>query len=198
MNKIFTKIIFLLFMLFATSVAVHAQSIIVSGSVTDKLTKEPIPGVSVVIKGKTIGSSTDLKGQFSFSTTEKAPFTLVASYIGFASVEKEITSTTANITFELEATAILGQEVVVSASRTPERILELPVSVERISSSALKELPAPSFYDALNNLKGVEMSTQSLTFKSVNTRGFNANGNTRFNQYIDGMDNQVLFEFLSW
>jgi outer membrane receptor protein involved in Fe transport len=191
MNKIFTKIIFLLFMLFATSVAVHAQSIIVSGSVTDKLTKEPIPGVSVVIKGKTIGSSTDLKGQFSFSTTEKAPFTLVASYIGFASVEKEITSTTANITFELEATAILGQEVVVSASRTPERILESPVSVERISSSALKELPAPSFYDALNNLKGVEMSTQSLTFKSVNTRGFNANGNTRFNQYIDGMDNQA-------
>jgi outer membrane receptor protein involved in Fe transport len=35
------------------------------------------------------------------------------------------------------------------------------------------------------------MSAQSLTFKSINTRGFNANGNTRFNQYIDGMDNQA-------
>lgn len=56
---------------------------------------------------------------------------------------------------------------------------------------AIKSAPAPSFYDALANLKGVEMSTQSLTFKSVNTRGFNANGNTRMVQMIDGMDNQA-------
>ena len=191
MNKIFTKIIFLLSVLFATGVAVHAQSRVVSGIVTDKLTKEPIPGVSVTIKGKTVGSSTDLKGQFSFSTTEKVPFKLLVSYIGFLSLEKEVAANVSNLSFELEAGAILGQEVVVSASRTPERILESPVSVERISSAQINELPAASFYDALNNLKGVEMSTQSMTFKSVNTRGFNANGNVRFNQYIDGMDNQA-------
>ncbi|TKC08225.1 TonB-dependent receptor [Pedobacter polaris] len=191
MNKIFTKVIFMLFMLLATGVAVHAQSIVVSGTVTDKLTKEPIPGVSVTIKGKTVGSSTDLKGQFSFSTTEKTPFTVVVSYIGFTPVEREVSGNTSNLTFELESGAILGQEVVISASRTPERILESPVSIERIGSAALKELPASSFYDALSNLKGVEMSTQSMTFKSVNTRGFNANGNVRFNQYIDGMDNQA-------
>jgi outer membrane receptor protein involved in Fe transport len=191
MNKIFTKVIFMLLMLLATGFAVHAQSIVVSGTVTDKLTKEPIPGVSVTVKGKTIGSSTDLKGQFSFSTTEKTPFTLMVTYIGYTSIEKEITGATSNLAFELESGAILGQEVVVSASRTPERILESPVSIERISASAIKELPAPSFFDALTNLKGVEMSTQSLTFKSVNTRGFNANGNVRFNQYIDGMDNQA-------
>jgi len=191
MKKIFTKVIFMLFMLLTTGVVAHAQSIVVSGTVTDKLTKEPIPGVSVTIKGKTIGSSTDLKGQFSFSTTEKLPFTLNVSYIGYTTVEREVTGNTSNLTLELESGVVLGQEVVVSASRTPERILESPVSIERISSAALKELPAPSFYDALNNLKGVEMSTQSMTFRSVNTRGFNANGNVRFNQYIDGMDNQA-------
>jgi len=181
----------MLCMLLATGFAVHAQSIVVSGTVTDKLTKEPIPGVSVTVKGKTIGSSTDAKGQFSFSTTEKPPFTVLVSYVGFTTVEREISGGTLNLTFELESGTILGQEVVISASRTPERILESPVSIERISSSQLKELPAPSFYDALNNLKGVEMSTQSMTFRSVNTRGFNANGNVRFNQYIDGMDNQA-------
>lgn len=190
MNKIFTKVILMLFVLLATGVAVNAQSIIVSGSVTDKLTKQPIPGASVTVKGKSIGSSTDLKGQFSFSTSEKAPMTLVVSYVGYTTSEKQVTSTT-NIAVELESNVILGQEVVISASRTPERILESPVSIERISSAALKELPAPSFYEALNNLKGVEMSAQSMTFKSVNTRGFNANGNTRFNQFIDGMDNQA-------
>lgn len=191
MNKTFTKIIFVLFLLATTTFLAQAQSIVVSGTVTDKLTKEPIPGVSVTIKGKTIGSSTDNKGQFSFSTTEKPPFTLLLSYIGFTSVEREITGASANLTFELESGAILGQEVVVSASRTPERILESPVTIERLGAAQIREVAAPSFYDAIQNIKGVEMSTQSLTFRSYNTRGFNANGNTRFNQLIDGMDNQA-------
>jgi outer membrane receptor protein involved in Fe transport len=191
MNKIFTKIILMFFVLTATTVAAYAQSIVVSGIVTDKSSKEPIPGVSVTIKGKTIGNATNDKGQFSFTTTEKAPFTIVVSYIGYTTVEREIAANATNLTFELEAGVILGQEVVISASRTPERILESPVSIERINAATLKELPTPSFYDALANLKGVESSNQSLTFKSINARGFNANGNTRFNQYIDGMDNQA-------
>ena len=191
MNKIFTKIIFMLFVLSATGVAAFAQSIVVSGTVIDKSTKETIAGASVTIKGKTVGAATNDKGQFSFTSTEKAPFTIAVSYLGYVSVERVITGNAANLTFELESGVVLGQEVVISASRTPERILESPVSIERISAATLKELPAPSFYDALTNLKGVEMSAQSLTFKSVNTRGFNANGNTRFNQYIDGMDNQA-------
>ncbi|RZL15108.1 MAG: TonB-dependent receptor, partial [Pedobacter sp.] len=191
MNKIFTKIIFMFFVLSATGVAAFAQNMVVSGTVVDKLTKEAIPGVSVNIKGKTTGSVTNDKGQFSFSTTEKAPFTIVVSFLGYKQEERSITGNSTNLSFDLESTVILGQEVVISASRTPERILESPVSIERISSAALKELPTPSFYDALANLKGVESSNQSLTFKSINARGFNANGNTRFNQFIDGMDNQA-------
>jgi outer membrane receptor protein involved in Fe transport len=56
---------------------------------------------------------------------------------------------------------------------------------------AIRETPAASFYEGLANLKGVDMSTQSLTFRSVSTRGFNANGNLRMVQQIDGMDNQA-------
>lgn len=191
MNKIFTKVIFMLCVFMVTAVAVYAQNIVVSGTVTDKLTKEPIPGVSVTVKGKTIGSSTDSNGQFSFSTSEKPPFTVVVTYIGYNSIEREITESTTNLNFEIESGAILGQEVVISASRTPERILESPVSIERMGSAQIKEIAAPTFYDAIQNIKGVEMSTQSLTFRSYNTRGFNTNGNVRFNQLIDGMDNQA-------
>lgn len=190
MRKMFTNAIFALVLCFA-GLSVHAQSVVVSGLVTDKLTKQPIPGVGITVKGTTSGTATDANGRYSFSTTQKAPFTLVISFLGYTSVEREITGNTSGITTELEPTAILGQEVVISASRTPERILESPVTIERIGASAIKELPGPSFYDAITNLKGVEASTQSLTFKSINTRGFNSNGNTRFNQFIDGMDNQA-------
>lgn len=187
----FTKPVFLLLMFCITAICVQAQSIVISGSVTDKLSKEPIPGAGITVKGKTVGTTTNQSGKYAFSTTQKAPFILVISFLGYTSVEKLITGNTTDLNITLEQEGILGQEVVISASRTPERILESPVSIERMGSSAIKEQATPSFYDALNNMKGVEVSTQSLTFKSINTRGFNSNGNTRFNQFVDGMDNQA-------
>ncbi len=67
--------------------------------------------------------------------------------------------------------------------------MESPVTVERMDSRAIKNTSAPSFYDGLENLKGVDVNTNSLTFKSVNTRGFATFSNTRFMQLVDGMDN---------
>ena len=162
-----------------------------AGTVKDRQTKEGLAGVSLTIKGQSGGTASTSNGTFTFTTAAKVPFTLVASYVGYGTVEQQITGSTTGINLELETAVVLGGDVVVSASRTPERILESPVSIERLSAASIREIAAPSFYDALNNMKGVESSMQSLTFKSINTRGFNSNGNTRFNQYIDGMDNQA-------
>ncbi|QIL40738.1 TonB-dependent receptor [Pedobacter sp. HDW13] len=191
MSRIFTQTFYVLLFVFACNMAAQAQSITVSGTVKDKQSKEGLAGVSLTIKGQTGGTASTSNGSFTFTTTAKVPFTLVASYVGYGTVEQQITGSTTSINFELETAVVLGGDVVVSASRTPERILESPVSIERMSAATIKEIAAPSFYDALNNMKGVESSMQSLTFKSINTRGFNSNGNTRFNQYIDGMDNQA-------
>jgi hypothetical protein len=43
----------------------------------------------------------------------------------------------------------------------------------------------------VSNLKGVDMISSSLTFKTPTTRGFASSGNTRFNQIVAGMDNQA-------
>ncbi len=80
-------------------------------------------------------------------------------------------------------------EIVVSASRTPERVRESPVTIERFTMKDVKKAAAPSFYDGLENLKEVQMNTSSLSFKSINTRGFATVANTRFMQLVDGMDN---------
>ena len=190
MTKKIARAFCMLLMVFGTAMLAKAQEIVVSGTVTDKSTKAPLAGVSITVKGTTTGEASGQNGVFSI-TVRQAPATLVFSYVGFATVERQISASNTNLSVELEETTFLGQEVVISASRTPERILESPVSIERISASAVRDLPAATFYDALANLKGVEMSAQSLTFKSVNTRGFNSNGNTRFNQFVDGMDNQA-------
>jgi len=85
----------------------------------------------------------------------------------------------------------LGQEVVVSATRTNTKIIASPVSIERIGTSQIREAPAANFYDAVQNLKGVDFVRSGLVFGTIGTRGFNGSGNTRFNQFTDGMDNQA-------
>ncbi|MXV16208.1 TonB-dependent receptor [Hufsiella ginkgonis] len=189
MSKIFTRLAVMIVLLMPAA-AVFAQNTPITGTVTDKSTNEALAGVTITIKGKSGGTSTNENGRFTLNTNEKLPFTLVVSYIGYKPYEQEVTSASA-LMISLEAGTVLGQEVVVAASRTPERILESPVSIERMGAIAVRESAAPSFYDALPNMKGVESSVQSLTFRSINTRGFNANGNTRFNQFVDGMDNQA-------
>ncbi len=77
------------------------------------------------------------------------------------------------------------------ATRTATEVLKSPVTIERMSSASLKASAAPSVYEALTNLKGVDVHTASLTFRTVTTRGFVSSGNTRLNQLVDGMDNQA-------
>jgi outer membrane receptor for ferrienterochelin and colicin len=67
--------------------------------------------------------------------------------------------------------------------------LEAPVTVDRVNATTIRNTPGASYYDALNNVKGVDVTTSSYTFKTVSTRGFNGSGNLRFNQLVDGMDN---------
>lgn len=171
--------------------ATAQQSTTVSGSVKNSKSKEAISAVSVTVKGATTGTFTDDKGNFKFSTVQKLPFTLVFSSVGYLNKEVVVNSNNQVVNVDIDASFTLGDEVVVAASRVPERILESPVSIERIGTAAIRNTPATNYYDMITNLKGVDVVAASLTFRSVGTRGFNNSGNVRLNQIVDGMDNQA-------
>lgn len=169
-----------------------AQDIIeISGIVTSLEKHEPLPGVAISIKGTVAGTISSDQGAFTLRTKQKPPFTLLFTSIGFAPQEVEIKSIDSKIQVALATQTVLGNEVVVSASRVPENILKSPVAIEKLDIRSIKETPAPSFYDALENVKGVQMTTSSLTFKVPNTRGFNIPNNFRFMQLVDGVDMQA-------
>ncbi|MFV0604977.1 MAG: TonB-dependent receptor [Niabella sp.] len=161
----------------------------VKGVIKNRETGEVIAAVSVMLDGTTRGTFTNSKGEFELKVPA-IPAKLVFSSIGYETVHLEVADASSQ-TISLVPGISLGQEVVVSASRQSERILESPVSVERVSSTSIKNAPAASYYDVVANLKGVDMVTSSLTFKTPTTRGFNGSGNLRFNQIVDGMDNQA-------
>jgi len=181
--------VLLLFQIIAT--AAVAQTITISGSVRNKINQDAVPAVSVAVKGGTSGTFTDDKGNFRLTTTSKLPLTLVFSSIGFENLEVAVSSSTGAVSVDLIPSSVLGAEVVVSASRVPERILESPVSIERLNLPTIRNAPATNYYDMLRNVKGVDMTTSSLIFNTVSTRGFNGSGSARVNQLIDGMDNQA-------
>lgn len=173
------------------SFSAFAQS--VSGTVKDEESKEPLFGVAVVIKGTDNGTTTDFDGKFSFEAKQPTPFTLQISYLGYELQELEITQADldGNIKISMAPTALKVEAVEVSASRISEKQLESPLTVESFNLAAIKETPAASFYDGLGSLKGVDLTTASLGFVVINTRGFNSTRPVRTLQLVNGADNQA-------
>ena len=190
MKKIIQQILPSLALVLFLSASAFAQTKI-GGKVMDADSKEPLIGVSIGVKGAVTGTISDSKGNFSLSTNKAGALTIVVSMVGYERQEIPVKGNKTDFQIALKEQSILGQDVVVSASRVEESVMQSPVSVERMDIRAIRETPAASFYDALRNIKGVEMSTQSVSFSSIGMRGFNSNGNVRVVQLIDGMDNQA-------
>ncbi|MVT06696.1 TonB-dependent receptor [Chitinophaga tropicalis] len=165
-------------------------SYIIAGKISgDK--NEALAGATVQIKGTSFGALTDSSGRFEITTNAKFPFKLQIRLLGYQPQEFEVKNSNSRLQIQLLTQSLLVNEVVVSASRQQEKLMRSPVAIEKLDIKALKETPAASFYDAIGNLKGVQMTTAGLTFKVFNTRGFNVPNNFRFMQLVDGVDNQA-------
>lgn len=160
----------------------------VSG-IVQEASKQSIIGANITVVGSSDGAVTDAQGNFNLRTSSKLPFSIEISSVGFESKRLTITSKNQKVVVVLSEEDNLLNEIVVSASRTPERVLESPVTIERMGVADIKKSASASFYDGLENMKEVQMNTSSLSFKSINTRGFATVANTRFMQLVDGMDN---------
>jgi hypothetical protein len=101
------------------SLAFHAQTYTISGKVFDSQSKEPLPFVPVLIKGTTVGASTDFDGNYSI-TTDKLGDSLVSTYVSYKKLTRAITrgvSQNVNMPMVLEGVNLL--EVVVKAGENP-------------------------------------------------------------------------------
>lgn len=184
------KLLFIILLL--CSINLFAQEIKITGNITDATTGKPVSGASISVKGKLTGTTTDSKGNYTLNANKlKLPFTIIISAVGFEVQESQVTSANNDISIKLTQKAIVLNEVVSSATRINQSILQSPVSIEKMSLKAVKENPSFTFYDGLQSLKGLEAVTSSLTYKQINTRGFNSTGNSRFLQLVDGVDNQT-------
>ncbi|CAM1349100.1 TonB-dependent receptor [Tenacibaculum insulae] len=177
----------LLLVFFVTcSIALSAQ-VTMTGKVYDEYL-EPFPSALVnSLQGKT---TSDVDGNFTLSVKSGFPFSIQVSAFGYRTEVIEVTSQDQELNIILKENTTLD-EVVISASRSPERVIESPVTIERMGIMDMKRNTSVSFYDGLTNLKGVDSREASYGFKSINSRGFSTFDNTRFVQLVDGVDTSI-------
>lgn len=187
MNKLLFALVFLFF-----AAGTHAQEI--SGIMLDNQTSEPLIGASVFVKGTTTGTVTDIDGKFSLKITQAPPLVLVFSYIGYDAQEISINSAAdlkRSFTLKLKSTETELEGVEIVDYRITEKQQQNPQTVESMGLQAIKAAPTATFYEGLGAQKGVDMTSASLGFVIINTRGFNSTSPVRSLQLLDGADNQA-------
>jgi iron complex outermembrane receptor protein len=162
----------------------------IKGKIRDAESGQTLIGATVIIKGTTQGTTTDMDGNFEIKTNATPPLTLVVSYIGFTPYEYLLKSFDEKINVKLKPENVTLEGVEISDTRISDKQKQAALTVESMDVIAIKEAPTGNFYEGLSNLKGVDMTSASLGFKVINTRGFNSTSPVRSLQLIDGVDNQ--------
>lgn len=188
------KNVLLLFATFCLSVHTYAQSVTLSGKLTDKSSGAPMPYVSILVQETGRGVTSDVNGLYSLPleyTAEKKSFTLRFTFVGYEPETRVVSKADTRVDVQMAATSVMSTEVVITGSRVSESIMESPVSIQKMNTSQIAGAAGGSFYDGLKNLRGVDISTSSAGFQAVNMRGFNTTAPVRIVQFVDGMDNQA-------
>ncbi|MBK9257647.1 MAG: TonB-dependent receptor [Saprospiraceae bacterium] len=188
--KVICCSLFFLISCFACKNTVYAQ-VTLKGKVSDQRNGEALIGASVVLQTNTdIGTTTDYDGTFELKVNS-LPTNLLVSYIGYTELVYEVTTASDKINIKLFEDAItidLGVEI--KGQRIDTKQKESPLTVESLDAIAIKQTASNDFYSGLGALKGVDLTTASIGFTIINTRGFNSTSPVRSLQIIDGVDNQ--------
>ncbi len=174
-GRVFLTLGMLLFVVASSLIAAGT----IKGKVLDKDSKDALPGANVVIKGTSIGTSTDLDGGFSISNAPAGEQTVVVSYIGYVS-----STVTVNIPeggtivqdFRLGATIVKGETVVITAQAQGQmqainQQIQSNKIVSIVSEAKIQELPDFNAAQAIGRLPGVSTLQSSGEANKIVVRG---------------------------
>lgn len=181
------RVLYVFLSLLILTFSVNGQSI--TGTVTDDI-GIGIPGASITVKGKSVGTATNENGEFSLTDGQVSEGdSLVISHLGFYP-ETVFVKSESGLNVKMEPRPFNASEVVISASRYDEKMLEAPSAIEKLNAFQLQSSASGDYYKDLNTLKDVHIVGNSLTFNVFNARGFNTSSPFRVVNFIDGMDAQ--------
>ncbi|MFT4604698.1 MAG: outer membrane receptor for ferrienterochelin and colicins [Rhodothermales bacterium] len=180
------RLLFLVFLAGFSAAGVQAQSASVMGRVVDEA-GAPLPGVNVVVAGTIRGSATDVDGDYQILGLSPGAVRLSASAIGFQTLVRDLTLFPGAVTvdFILVEDVLQTGEVVITASRRPQALLETPASVSVLSTADLEVRNIVALDDALRYVPGVHVQENQVNVRG--SSGFAYNTGSRVLLLLDGM-----------
>ncbi len=151
------------------SLSLSAQGTI-SGTVTDE-SGEALIGANILVKGTTDGAITDFDGLYTITTSEDFPLTIVVSFTGYNTKEMAVNAPSSSVDIMLTEGVLIGEDVVISASRRREKIQEAPASVSVLTARKLQATPNDNAARAIINEPGVYVQQQGAGRVNIQLRG---------------------------
>ena len=167
--------IFLLLGLLLTVDAAAQRRIL--GTVTDGY-REPLPGATIMVKERpTLGAVTDAEGRYELRLPDNGSYTLTASYIGYFDAAQTVGGTRNDtVDFRLKENPMMLDQVVVTGTRTPKLLKDVPIVTRVISERDIRRTDATHIGDLLQTeLPGIEFSYSMNQQTSLNMAGFGGN-----------------------
>ena len=179
----------LFFLMLTVYARLFSQTGMINGKVTDRQTNEPLPGATVIIIGKAGSTKTDNLGNFKFFNLTTGKLSIIISHVGYYDLEMQINVTDGDTT-EVDAGLSLddqiGNAVVVSASKRPEKITNAPASIQVIGMKDLNQFAGSNVNELVSKVQGVEYTRSGVDEITFNARGLNSTFNIKVFQLVDG------------
>lgn len=164
-----------------------AQNGRITGKVTDAETRAPLVGANVFVEGTTTGTTTDLSGNYDLNV-RPGEYTLTVSYVGYATSSRKVNVAAGGSVsqdVQLELVSLLSEEIVVSGSKRPEKLVESPATIQTVFARQIESF-AGSPAELIAREKGIDYFRAGIAAPAFNIRGFNSNFNAKNLQVTDG------------
>lgn len=166
----------------------------IKGKIIDKSDGEGVFGASVTLAGTTIGTATDMNGNFTIQNVPAKQQKIAISIVGYAPASQVInvsSDKTTEVNLQLGQTTIMASEVVVGASLYKQERLDVPVTANVVSKEKIKEEPSPTLDEVIEDVPGVVVTrsggTSSSSLQIRGSNNFNGGGiGTRVQGHYDG------------
>jgi outer membrane receptor for ferrienterochelin and colicins len=166
----------------------------ISGKITNKQTNEALPGASVSIKGSLLSTISNNEGYFIFQKVITGKLVLMISYVGYETNEFTANVTNNNTTIVNAALSFdskVGNEIVLSASKHPEKITNAPASIQVIGVKDFDQFSGSNVGELVSKVQGIEYTRAGVDDITFNARGFNSAFNNKVFQLVDGRNSMA-------
>lgn len=180
------KLLFLLTLV--VSFVANAQE---TGSIKGLITDSnglPLSGATVSIKVLSKGTTANFDGLYTMDNIEAGTYDVAISYIGFATANYNVTVTGGNTTTlnaSLNESSSVLDEVILTANKQPQKITDVPATVNVISARDIQEFPSFNIGELAARQKGVDFVRSGVLGTGINIRGFNSAFNSKNLQVTD-------------